>query len=205
MSYLLNPVLTSEQAKKLTGGREPLLPAEFSDACKLLAECRSIDDAKYWSDKATALAAWAKVYHSTRVAVEARKLKLHAYRKMAELAKEIKKEKGTAPAKILQQHGMEKWQADEVMAVGRASPAKFEAALKRAVPPSPSYFKRYAENFAGGAVESMRRFYYFTTRTDATEIATQVPPKDRAQVRRMITGITEWLDELEQHVGGKEE
>lgn len=203
MSYLTQPVLTAEQAKKITGGREPLLPEEFQQACKQLAACREIDEAKVWSDKASALAAWAKIYHSTRIAKEARLLKLHSYRRMAELAKAIKKEKGTAPARILQGQGFKKWEADEVMAVGRASKQMFEEAINRAVPPSPSYFKRAAENFVSGMANSMRAFYYFSIRVDASELATQVPGKDLPQTRRMVTALSEWLDEFEQHLRGE--
>jgi len=200
-----NAVLTVEQAKAITGGREPLTPVEFTEACKLLAECRGIDEAKYWADKASALAAWAKIYHSTRIAREARLLKLHAYRRMAELAKEIKKSNGTAPAKVLTDQGLKKWEANEVMAVGRVSKEKFEAAVAAAVPPAPSYFKRSAVAFNGSVGNAMRALHYFTIRIDATEMAQQVPPKEVKYYQRMVESLSDWLDEFDQHLKGAKE
>jgi hypothetical protein len=192
-----NPVITADQAKKITGGREPLLPAEFEKACRDLASCRTFDEAKYWSDKASALAAWAKIYHSTRIAREARLLKLHAYRRMAELAKDIKKAKGTAPAKVLAAQGFEKWEADEVMAVGRAPQEVYERALAKEVPPSPAHFRHLR---ATPDVNVLQQFYRFCLRTDARDFAAAVPDKERAHLKRVITRIAEWADEFEQHL-----
>jgi hypothetical protein len=202
MTHVTNPVITAEQAREITGGREPLVPEEYTEACKLLAECREIDEAKYWSDKASALAAWAKIFHSTRVAREARLLKLHAYRRMAELAKDVKKAKGTAPAKVLAAHGLKSWEANEVMAVGRATPEKFKEATEAAVPPAPSYFKRTATGFAGSISKSLEAMYYYATRTDATETAHQVPAKDAKYYARHAATIIEWLEEFESNLTG---
>jgi hypothetical protein len=200
-----NAVLTQEQARQITGGREPLAPVEFTEACKLLAECRSIDEAKYWSDKSDALAAWAKIYHSTRIAREARLLKIHAFRRMAELAKELKKSKGTAPMTTLRANGLTKTTANEVMAVGRASKEKFEEAINREIPPAPSYFKRSAVSFGGSISKAMAAMHYFATRIDARETAGQVPPKDRKYYRRTTGEIIEWLEEFREHLGGDDE
>src|SRR5688572_2684465 len=68
----------------------PKLPVEYSAAITAIAVCRTIDDGKYWSDKADALAAWAKIYKDDVVAREARSLKLHAYRRIGVLAAEIR-------------------------------------------------------------------------------------------------------------------
>lgn len=195
-----NPVLTNEQARKITKGREPLLPVEFEEAVNSLIECRQIQDAKYWSDKASALAAWAKIYHSHKVEREAKLLKLHAYRKMAELTKEIKKANGTAPRKTLEGVGFTKWEANEVMAVGRASQKAFDNALSQERPPSPSSFKRYSENLEAGLFSSMRAFYTFCSRVPASEVADRVDAKDRTAVKRMLDRISEWCDELDQEI-----
>ena len=86
----MQQVITAGEARAITKGRAPLVPVEYEEAVKALAKCREIDDAKYWSDKASALAAWAKIYHSPQVMREAKLLKLHAYRHMAELAHAIR-------------------------------------------------------------------------------------------------------------------
>lgn len=196
-----NPVITHEQARTITKGREPLVPMEFEEAVNSLIQCRQIEDAKYWADKASALAAWAKIYHSQKVEREAKLLKLHAYRRMAELAKEIKKANGTAPAKTLQGHGFTKWEADEVLAVGRASQERFEAALAADKPPAPSVFRKYSDNLEAGLFSSMRSFYTFCSNVPATTLAARVEAKDRTAVKRLITRIAEWCDELDQELG----
>ena len=85
----MNSVISEEQARQITGGRKPLVPVEYERACTALAECQTIDEAKYWDNKADALAAWAKIYNNDQAGLEAKRLKLHAYRRMGEIAREI--------------------------------------------------------------------------------------------------------------------
>lgn len=84
----MSTVITEQQARQITGGRKPLVPVEYEAACNALAQCVDLDEAKYWSDKADALAAWAKIYRDDRISAQAKRLKLKAYRRMGELAAE---------------------------------------------------------------------------------------------------------------------
>lgn len=86
----MQQVISAEQARKITGGRTPHVPVEYETAINALVACRSIDEAKYWSDKSDALAAWAKIYHSDKAAREAKALKLWAFRRMGQLAAELR-------------------------------------------------------------------------------------------------------------------
>src|SRR5690606_26149716 len=72
----------------------PMTPVEYVDACKALQACHEIDEAKYWSDKSDALAAWAKIYRDDETGKLARKLKAHAYRRMGEIAEQVQPTKG---------------------------------------------------------------------------------------------------------------
>lgn len=69
------------------------MPVEYEEACKALAACATIDEGKYWSDKADALAAWAKIYKSDEAAIAARRLKLQAFRRMGEIATQMESER----------------------------------------------------------------------------------------------------------------
>src|ERR1700752_4695250 len=69
--------------------RHPKVPIEYNEAVQALKQCISIDEAKYWDDKSEALAAWAKICHDKDALLQARRLKLHAYRRMGELAGEL--------------------------------------------------------------------------------------------------------------------
>ena len=86
----MNAVLTREVARQITRGRTPLVPVEYETAVKSLQACIDLNDAKYWDDKADALAAWAKIYRSDETLRKAKMLKLHAFRRMGELAGELK-------------------------------------------------------------------------------------------------------------------
>ncbi len=66
------------------------VPVIYEEACKALAACTTVDEGKYWSDKATALAAWAKIHGSRKAEAEAARLKLHAFRRMGALALELR-------------------------------------------------------------------------------------------------------------------
>jgi NTP pyrophosphatase (non-canonical NTP hydrolase) len=72
------------------------MPVQYEEACRLLAECLTLDESKLWADRADMLAAWAKLYKSDEAAIAARRLKLKAFRKMGELAEEIAKERNDA-------------------------------------------------------------------------------------------------------------
>lgn len=69
-------------------------PVQYESALKALEECQQLDDSFAFESLADALAAWAKVYADDRVAVEARRLKLHAYRRIGILAEKLAKHEG---------------------------------------------------------------------------------------------------------------
>src|SRR5208282_4621524 len=100
---LTTKVLTKEEAKRITKGRTPLVPVEYETAITALTECAHLDEAKYWDNKADALAAWAKIYHSDECARKAKMLKMHAYRRMGQLAGELRPK---MPVRILQEQGL---------------------------------------------------------------------------------------------------
>lgn len=132
------------------------MPVEYEAACKALAACESIDEGKYWSDKADALAAWAKIYKSDEAAVAARRLKLQAFRRMGQIAEELRppaekwtKERhaayerdrraGKVPPKsrnkgahsLLIEHGFSKNVAPTILAAARAPEAEFEKLVEK--------------------------------------------------------------------------
>ena len=194
----MNAVLSSEHAKQITRGREPLVPVEFEAACKALAACREIDEAKYWSDKASALAAWAKIYHSTKVTREARLLKLHAYRRMAELAADIKGRGRKGRVRdILVEEGLSKTEARQAEGVGRASKEDFERAVASERPPAPWAFTRGADV---AELKPLRSMHTLVSHVEPHRIAVLIDAKARETFVRMIGEIVDWCDELEQRL-----
>ncbi len=130
------------------------MPVEYITACKALAACISIDEAKHWSDKADALAAWSRIYQSNEASVQAKRLKLHAYRRMGHLAEALQPSNRPAPrgsgrggnlpgAKaLLRAHGFSESAAQVIRGVSRISDEKFDAAIRRPDPPFASTFSR---------------------------------------------------------------
>lgn len=121
------------------------IPLIYKDAVKALAQCSSIDEAKFYADKADALAAWARIYIDDAAMIEAQRLKLHAYRRMALLADEImldwRLSKGLSTAsvpRVLRDHGIKQSQAQVIAKVGELDKARFDAAVKQKRPPSPT-------------------------------------------------------------------
>jgi hypothetical protein len=194
----MNAVITADEARAITGGRAPLVPVEYETAIKALQACRNIDDAKYWSDKASALAAWAKIYHSRQVMREARLLKLHAYRHMAELAHAIRDAAGKGRIRtILEEKGLSVTEARQIDGVGRIPKEQFERALASPRPAAPWAFSRGGEV---SELKPLRSMHTMAKRAEAHEIAKLIDGKSREVFCDMIDDITEWLDELQQRL-----
>lgn len=204
-------VITKEQAKQITRGRTPLVPVEYETAIGALQACVTLDESKYWSDKADALAAWAKIYRSDDASRKAKMLKLHAYRRMGELARELGKQSGGA-LPVLQDAGLRGYQARAAMTASRLPVREFNSLVNSEKPPSPSSLRLYAEGressdswmtLSGrmqGSNNSFTGFRAFVRRHDAKELAHGLTKDEAAIVREGIEEITDWLDEFEQHL-----
>lgn len=121
------------------------VPVVYEEACRAVVACTTINEAKYWSDKADALSAWAKIYNEDKVTIEAKRLKLHAYRRMAELADEImpswRAERGFRCASvpiILKDYGIPEGQARIIGRIGELPASKVKQAIDQKKPPTPS-------------------------------------------------------------------
>ena len=70
------------------------LPDVYLKACTAMAECSSIDECKDWSDKATALASYAKMSDDDTLRKYAERIQARAIRKCGELLRQIKSAHG---------------------------------------------------------------------------------------------------------------
>lgn len=202
----LQTVITSNQTRQITGGRKPLVPVEYESALRSLSACLSLDDAKIWDAKADALAAWAKIYRDDEVTRKAKMLKLHAYRRMGQLANEIRphvvSEKGRSPGpkSLLIESGMTSTAAEAATALSRMTNHKFAKALKEPKAPitivrltnaaSPVYTKfcHAAQN-----VRSITRQH---TAAEMSRIIKALSDGEKDTARRLCADISEWLDDL---------
>lgn len=79
----------SELPATLPNIKTARLPAIYEAAKKQLAECARVDECKEWSDKAAALASYAKQVNDESLLTMARRIKLRAHDRMGELLKAI--------------------------------------------------------------------------------------------------------------------
>lgn len=210
----MNAVLTAKQAREITRGRTPLVPVEYESALKSLQACTTLDESKYWADKSDALAAWARIYKSDQAGNEARRLKLHAYRRMGELARELSPYKpGISGAQtVLRQQGLKEYQVRAALVTAKLPQKKFDAFVSSARPPSPGDLRRYAgdrklshswEILTGayqGSNSSILRTATLCQKHRAKELARGLHPEEAEKARDAARTIIEWLDEFEQYL-----
>jgi hypothetical protein len=205
-------VISAEQAKQITGGRRPLIPVEYDQALQALRECQKIDDAKYWSDKSDALAAWAKIYHSNEAEVQAKSLKLHAFRRMGELAEQIQPTKigaqkgsqfGIGARKgahsLLISEGLKRNESTAAIKLSRLSEEQFNKIVESPRPPSPQYAILDDTPWRNAS----RRLSYaicLCREVNARDLAKFLGPNDVVYARRLVQELSEWIDEFDRHL-----
>jgi hypothetical protein len=216
----MQQVITQSQARAVLNGRAPLIPVEYETACKALAECITLDEAKYWDNKADALAAWAKIYHSTDAERKAKQLKLHAFRRMGEISRELRpvsKPKcspgpngqnrflgGTpGPVSMMRESGLTKHQAVQANLLAKMPEKEFSALVTSAKVPSPASVQRF--KIRGGAeLEAIRLPIYGLfaqcRKQNAADAAAMVPKGGAKAMRDRALVIIEWLDEFERRL-----
>lgn len=203
----MQAVISAEQARKITGGRTPLVPVEYETACRALAECETIDSAKYWDNAADALAAWARIYHKDEAGIAAKRLKLRAHDHMGRLAGEIRRAKTDGKAgrahgavKLLMEHGFSKNAAQTMRSLARMPRDQFEAEVRSPSPRAPSKFVHQS----GYTNPTWQAIYHRLQgarsecgKHSAKEIAGTLTGKEAENARRLCSELAGWLDEFE--------
>lgn len=206
----MNPVITAKQAKQITGGRTPLVPVEYETAIKALVACTTLDEAKYWSDKSDALAAWAKIYRSDDVLLKAKQLKLHAYRRMGQLAKELRPGgvghdgNKPGPKTLLMENGMSRMHADAARRLATIPEQTFEH-IVRTRPVAPTTISRVLHKhptFAdfSGRMMTLRSVFRKHAPREMASLMQQTSPAIQESTRVLVRELSEWLDEFEQRL-----
>lgn len=194
---------------------EAKLPVLYVEACVALEACLSIDEAKVWATKADMLAAYANMYINNEAGRQARAIKLKAFRRMGEIATEIRKTeytpKGKAPGAIalLIDHGLNKRQAEQATRISRISKERFQELVDSSHPPSP--LKASIEGIANSTLSKsysilagdlegapLLRFRSFCRKYSAKALGKELNRGEYEKVRSAVREIQEWLDELDQ-------
>lgn len=188
----------------------PQMPIVYDEACKAIAACSAIDEAKYWSDKADALAAWARIYNEDKVTIEAKRLKIHAYRRMAEIADHImptwRAERGfryaTVPI-ILNDYGIGRSQARVIAKIGEMPAAKVQRAIERRKPPTPSTLA-LVDNTAQPQWTRIKRtmssLVSMTAGIKAPAFARKIPEEEQDRAYELAQDVVGWVYTLSEEL-----
>ena len=211
----MQAVITSKQARQITGGRAPLVPVEYETAVNALQACLTLDETKYWSDKADALAAWAKIYRSDDAVLKAKRLKLHAYRRMGEIAAELRPLRGRiqgtgngkgslpGPRTLLKEHGLSVAEADAARTLATLTRRKFDQILKNPIAPTTARYVVRDETIwheVARAAMSLRSVLRRHTPAEVMAVLTDI---EKPKARELMIDLAEWLDEFESRMPRK--
>ena len=212
----MQQVITSKQAKAILGGRTPLMPVEYEEAVRALHACVTLDEAKYWDNKADALAAWAKIYRSTDAERYAKQLKLRAYRRMGELAQELRPGRVGAgrgnlgPLSVLRENGLNQPASRSAMALARMSPEMFRKEMGRDRIRSPNTVRTFTHSPAGSDASHTAYVGLMALRCNLRkctphQLASEIGIGPKRTMRDVVREIGEWLDEFDRILGNSGE
>jgi hypothetical protein len=205
----INPVITSVQARQITRGRTPLVPVEYEAAVTALQACITLDETRYWSDKADALAAWARIYRNDDAGLKAKRLKLHAYRRMGEIAAELRPLRGRkqgvgvgkgalpGPRSLLKEHGLSTAESDAARTLATIPRREFNTLLRNPVAPTTArHMVRDHTIWHESARTLMTCRSMFRRHTPAQVIAIMTDV-EKANAKELVSELTEWLDDFD--------
>jgi hypothetical protein len=125
----------------ISGAPSAKLPDVYTSAQKALSECYQIDECKGWSDKAIALASYARQANDTTLLRLARSIQKRAVRRQGELLREIEPAHGTRTdlqphigahtrSRVARDAGLSKHQKDTALSMAAVPEAAFSEALE---------------------------------------------------------------------------
>lgn len=183
-------------------------PVQYEQAVKALEACQTLDEARCFDNAADALAAWAKVYADDRVSVEARRLKLHAYRRIGILAEKLRPpvpgRKG--PQSLLTESGFKPNQAQGAVKIARMPRQDFEREVARPVPRAPGQLVQIGLRPNPGAAALASRFQGLLSalrRDDLGAVVDSMSDDELAGCKFRITELLEKVGALRQRIDQK--
>lgn len=211
--------------------RGAALPASYEAAKQALAKCSSIDECKDWSDKAGALASYAKQADDDQLEQYAMRIKARAIRRCGELLKQVdgrgnysESESGGAPTftqrQMAEQAGMSKDQQVQAVRVANIPGNQFNDAVEAgdttitglaAMGKKPAPHNPYPDappappGFiqATEAIGTVKMFAEFCQGNDPVNVAGGVMEYETDDIREHISTIDKWLDRFIVNLKGK--
>lgn len=211
----MNAVITTDQAKNITGGRQPLTFPEYEVAIGALEACCNLDEMKYFRDWASAAETWGRIHRADDVTRLAKRLKGHAMRRMGECARlarpaKFRYEKGKhgnqmagkgAKQLLMNEGGMTSTDAQRALVLARIPKAEFENVMNVARPPAISTLAatyNRSEWYAWYTRAQWSSFYGAICASSPINTARLVATDSVEGIRKKTIEMMEWLDAFEQ-------
>jgi hypothetical protein len=202
------------------------LPAKYEAAKMALTECNQIDECKDWSDKAQALASYAKQSKDDEMEKTAMRIRARAVRRCGELLKEIEKAKGgdrrdqrggksplVSRKAEAEKAGLSPDQAKNAIRVANVDEDDFEEQIESDYPPTitnlaaqgkqkgkPIYQQRgmTKEVFQAGMYfrGHLETYAKHTREFLPQDVVDGSTPEEREQIRQHINTIEQYNDQL---------
>lgn len=179
----------------------------YEQAIRAVQACRTIDEARYWDNKSDALAAWAKIYADDRVLREARALKLRAWRRIGEIATEIrpKLSRGRLGMRgpnslLIEEYGFQETRAREIVRIAQMPEKDFVSVAESERPPSPTYLVGHLlrpNPLWADVSHRMQVFLSKARKTDPAAVAATLDEKQADKAWALCAEIRKWIDEFE--------
>ena len=191
------------------GQAHAVMPLElYETALKALDACSSLEETRHWDNKADALAAWAKIHNSTEAEIKAKRLKLHAYRRMGELAAELRPlPKGVrgqnGPVSLLLEYGLTRGRANAARFISLLPNAKFQELLVRPLAPTTATFMLVRSghpvwrSFLSSAT-NLRACLRRHPPQEIAAIARSLGERQEHTLKALVIGLAERFEEFDQ-------
>jgi hypothetical protein len=196
------------------------LPANYEAAKNALEQCVRIDEVKTWSDKASALATYAREANDKSLHVMAQRIHLRAVARIGELLLQIPASKGGHTAgrsTAAREAGLSSRSTTKALAIGRIPRRARDAAIEADPPPSVRSLEALAprsEHVPAHLFRASSEFYRALSRYNGSLFsfcawlqhmpmpgaAGELDEAERARVLERIGEAKQWLAELERSV-----
>ncbi len=201
------------------------LPATYQEAQKAITQCARIDECKDWSDKASALASYARQAKDHTLRLMAERIQARAVRRCGELLKQVPSGQGSrnqhgevrggavTRQKAALDAGMSERQKVTALRVAAPPAPTFESLVEDASPATVTQLAQLGRQTRGSPIarnmESVRAaearklfgsFQEFCELNDPAELAKELQGQDVESLRKLVALVRTWIEGFEENL-----
>lgn len=184
------------------------LPGVYTKAVQFIRDTVTLDEAKHWIDKSEALNAWAQMYHDDQVGDASKRLRLHAYRRMGQLAQELQPTKTIkgggrtkGPNALLRKAGLSRHGSNAAIKLAKATDDEAHELVTAERPISPTTYERQSYDRSGLAAFRNHQRTPFSCRIFIREVTprqatNKLGALERREAATQLKDLQKWIDEF---------